>query len=217
MTAMAAEPATNRSERIWLFAYLAFFVALSFVKAPNVLIEPRFWAEDGAFYFTDFRTLGAWGALVYVTNGNYQLLTNLLVYLATKVPLAHAPAVTTYGAYLVEALVVVLIHAVVVGYGINRPVGLLLVAAWTLMPASYETWASATNVQWICSVSMLLMLMLPHEVDRAQLREGAGLDRGLRVDRRALVHAGAGLSGARLHRQIEAFRSARRRAGLYAR
>ncbi len=29
------------------------------------------------------------------------------------------------------------------------------------MPASYETWASATNVQWICSVSMLLVLVLP--------------------------------------------------------
>lgn len=160
---MAAEPATNNGDRVWLAAYLAFFVALSFAKAPAVLIEPRFWAEDGAFYFTDFRSLDAWNALFYLTNGNYQFLTNALVYLATKAPLAHAPAVTTYGAYLIEALVVALIHAVVVGYRINRLAGLLLVAAWTLMPASYETWASATNVQWICSISMLLVLALPHE------------------------------------------------------
>ena len=158
---MAAEPVANRGYSVWLFGYLAFFVALSFVKAPAVLTDPRFWAEDGAFYFKDFRALDAWGALLHVTNGNYQLLTNVLVYLATKVPLVHAPAVTTYGAYLVEALVVVLIHSVVVGYGINRLAGLLLVAAWTLMPASYETWASATNVQWTCSVSMLLVLVLP--------------------------------------------------------
>ena len=158
---MAGEPAANRGYGIWLFAYLAFFVALSFVKAPAVLTDPRFWAEDGAFYFKDFRVLDAWGALLYVTNGNYQFLANVLVYLATKVPLVHAPAVTTYGAYLVEALVVVLIHAVVVSYGVNRLAGLLLVAAWTLMPASYETWASATNVQWTCSVSMLLVLVLP--------------------------------------------------------
>jgi len=161
MTAMAAQPAANRSYAIWLFGYLALFVALSFVKAPAVLTDPRFWAEDGAFYFKDFRALDAWGALLHVTNGNYQFLTNVLVYLATKVPLVHAPAVTTYGAYLVEALAVVLIHAVVVGYRVNRLAGLLLVAAWTLMPASYETWASATNVQWTCSVSMLLVLMLP--------------------------------------------------------
>ena len=162
---MAAEPATNRAERVWLAAYLAFFVALSFVKAPAVLLDPRFWAEDGSFYFTNFRALDAWWEpLVYVAHGSYQLLTNFLVYLATKVPLEQAPAVTTYGAYLVEALVVVLIHAVVGSYGISRFVGLLLVAAWVLMPASYETWASATNVQWICSVSMLLVLMLPNEL-----------------------------------------------------
>ena len=160
---MRGAPATNRSDGIWLFAYLAFFVALSFVKASNVLLDPRFWAEDGAFYFKDFRALDAWGALLYIRNGNYQFLTNVLSYLATQVPLVHAPAVTTYGAYLVETLVVVLIYAVVVGYGINRLVGLLVVAAWTLMPASYETWASATNVQWICSVSMLLVLVLPRE------------------------------------------------------
>ncbi len=163
---MTDAPVTNTSDRrIWLFVYVALFVALSFVKAPNVLVDPRFWAEDGAFYFTNFRALDAWGALFYITNGNYQFLTNVLVYLATKVPLVlvHAPAITTYGAYLVEALVVVLIHAVVASYGINRHVGLLLVAGWTLMPASYETWASATNVQWICSVSMLLVLMLPNE------------------------------------------------------
>ena len=135
---MIGAPAANRSDRIWLFAYVAFFAALSLVKAPNVLVDPRFWAEDGAFYFTNFRALDAWGALFYITNGNYQFLTNVLVYLATKVPLVHAPAITTYGAYLVDTLVVVLIHAVVASYGINRHVGLLLVAGWTLMPASYE-------------------------------------------------------------------------------
>ena len=84
---MADERAANRN-RLWLIAYLAFFLALSFVKAPRVLIEPRFWAEDGAFYFAHFRSLDLWSALTYVANGNYQLLTNVLVYLATRVPLA---------------------------------------------------------------------------------------------------------------------------------
>lgn len=161
---MVDQPAASRADRIWLLAYVAVFVALSFVKAPTVLLAPRFWAEDGSFYFKDILALDWSSALLHVANGNYQLLTNVLVYLATKVPLAHAPAVTTYGAYLVEGLVVVLIHAVVAAHGINRLVGLLLVAAWTLMPASYETWASATNVQWTCSVSMLFVLALPLRV-----------------------------------------------------
>jgi hypothetical protein len=49
----------------------------------------------------------------------------------------------------------------VVGYGIPKYLGLLLVAAWALLPATYETWASATNLQWVCSVSMLMVLALP--------------------------------------------------------
>lgn len=152
-----------RADRAWLPGYVGLFVVLSLLKVPRVLIDTRFFAEEGTFYFTLFRSLGAWDALLFVTNGNYQLLTNVFVWLATKVPLAYAPAVTTYSAYLVALLVVVLIYAVVVRCAINHLVGLLLVAAWTLMPASYETWPSATNLQWTCSVSMLLVLLLPDD------------------------------------------------------
>jgi len=36
-------PAASRSDSlVWLFAYVTFFVVLSFVKAPAVLIDPRF-------------------------------------------------------------------------------------------------------------------------------------------------------------------------------
>ena len=145
---------------LWLQIYVR-SLALSLAKAPRVLIDTRFWAEEGTVYFVQLHSVGAWDALLFVTNGSYQLLINISAWLASKVPLGLAPAVTTYSAYLVELLVVVLIYSVVTRYGVNRVVGLLLVAAWALMPATYETWASATNIQWICSVSMLLILLLP--------------------------------------------------------
>jgi hypothetical protein len=147
----------------WLALYLVLFLVLSVAKAPQVLIGTRFWAEEGANYFAQFQTLGIRDVFQFVYNGNFLFLTNAIVYFATKVPLAYAPAVTTYAAYLVEALVVVLIHQVVVRYGVNRLAGLLLTVAWTLMPTRYETGASSTNLQWTCSVSMLFLVVLPKE------------------------------------------------------
>ncbi len=166
-----ASPRRVEPSREWLLACLALFLVLSFVKAPRVLLDPRFWGEEGTLYFAQFRSLGAWDALLFVANGNYQLLTNVIVWLATKVPLGLAPAVTTYSAYLVQLLVVALIYVIITRYAINRIVGLLLVAAWALMPATYEIWASATNVQWTCSVSMLLILLLPHDDIRRHFKK----------------------------------------------
>src|SRR5262249_10563882 len=42
-------------------------------------------------------------------------------------------------------------------------VGALLVGAWALLPQTYEVWASATNLQWVAGVSVLLMLALPDD------------------------------------------------------
>jgi len=154
---------TTSRNRFWLAIYLFSFVVLSLIKAPQVLIETRFWAEEGSVYFAQMSSLPMRDALLFVTNANYQLLTNLLVFAATRVPLANAPAVTTYGAFLVAVLIVVLIFQITIRYRLNRVVGLLLVIAWVFLPGTYETVASATNVQWICSISMLLVLLLPSE------------------------------------------------------
>jgi hypothetical protein len=83
------------------------------------------------------------------------------------VPLLYAPAVTTYTAYAIQLLVVALIYAFIVEACINRFAGLLLVAAWGLLVPTYETWASVTNSQWTCSVSLLLILVLPEDAIRA--------------------------------------------------
>jgi hypothetical protein len=141
--------------------YIAVFLALSVAKAPTVLLEPRFWAEEGDVYYATMRALPAWDALTFVAKGNLQLLINLVVYVSTKVPILYAPAVTTYAAYLVELLVAVLIYRFVAACDINRLVGLLLLVAWLFLAPSYETWNSITNIQWICSVSLLFVLIMP--------------------------------------------------------
>jgi hypothetical protein len=161
MTAQRMESTPGAGSIPWLPYYLLAFLALSVAKAPTVLIEPRFWAEEGDLYYAALRALPAWEALTFVAKGNLQLLVNVVVYVATKVPILYAPAVTTYAAYLAELLIAVLIYGFVVAYGISRLVGLLLLVAWLFLAPHYETWTSITNVQWICAVSLLFVMIMP--------------------------------------------------------
>jgi hypothetical protein len=172
MTAQRADPAPGIMSP-WLACYVVVFLALSVAKAPTVLLEPRFWAEEGDLYYAALRTLPAWDALTFVAKGNLQLLINAVVYVAAKVPILYAPAVTTYAAYLVELLVALLIYRFVLAYDVNRLVGLLLLAAWLFLAPHYETWTSMTNVQWVCSASLLLVLILPDDAVGRNLGKSA--------------------------------------------
>ncbi len=163
----------KKSGSLWLLAYTLFFLVLSLAKAPDVLLNTRFWAEEGV-YFAHLRTLEPWQAIGFVYNGSLQLLLNATVYAALKVPLVLAPRVTTYTAFLVQLLVVVQIYQFTAAYQVNRLVGLLLVGAWAFLPATYETGATITNVQWICSVSMLFVLLMPSDEIEGKLGRYAG-------------------------------------------
>lgn len=70
---LQAPSAARDSGRIWLLAYLAFFVALSFAKAPGIFIDPRFWAEEGRDYFVWMRGLPLWEALIFTAKRSLQV------------------------------------------------------------------------------------------------------------------------------------------------
>ncbi len=137
------------------------FVVLAFVKTPNLFLDPRFWAEEGSAFFEPFLTKHFIESTFTTYIGNYLFLTNLSVSLATFVPLKYAPAITTYFALVIHSLVAFQIGLFTKERGIALGVGLLLVVAWVFLPATYEVWLTATNLQWLTGVSMLLVLCMP--------------------------------------------------------
>ncbi len=143
--------------------YVGVFLVIAFLKCPVLFYDPRFWAEEGSAFFATFRSLSLPGALQNTYLGSYLGLTNIVVYLSTLVPLAYAPFVTTYLALAFHAAVAFQIASLASCYGLSRTAGLLLVAAWALVPQSYEVWLSATNLQWVAGVSMLLVFAMPEE------------------------------------------------------
>lgn len=157
--------ASNRS--IWIFPLL--FVVLAFIKAPILFRDPRFWAEEGTAFFQQFLTKSFIESIFTTYIGSYLFLTNLSTFLATLVPLKHAPAVTTYFALAIHSIVAVQIGLFAKEHKMPIGIGLLLIVAWAFLPATYEVWLTATNIQWVTGVSMLLVLAMPGPaLDRAR-------------------------------------------------
>ncbi len=73
-------------------------------RLPELLSEPRFWAEEGRVYFLHALTHPILDALTAPHQGYYSLVPNLAAWLATRVPLEQAPAVTTAIALAVQSL-----------------------------------------------------------------------------------------------------------------
>lgn len=87
-------------------AVLAILVVLMLARQPLLLVRPRFWAEEGASYFSYAFSHEWWNTffLVIPSIGYYSLIHNLGAVLATFVPLEFAPLVTTYIGFLFALL-----------------------------------------------------------------------------------------------------------------
>ena len=144
--------------------HVGLFLAIAFLKCPVLFYDSRFWAEEGSVFFASFRDFSFFEAIRYTYLGSFLGLTNLTVWLATLAPLEYAPAVTTTIALAFHTAVAFQIASVARAYRLSLAASLLLVAAWALVPQSYEVWLSATNLQWIAGVSMLFVFALPEPV-----------------------------------------------------
>jgi len=158
-----------RGARVWsspvgqLAAYLGLFLVVAYFKTPQLFKDPRFWAEEGAAYYKDCLGHTFATCLQIVHGGSYQLLENLMVYIASRLPIITAPAATMYLSLAVHLVVVGQIVQFTRAYRLSVAVTALLVLAWALLPATYEVWLSATNVQWVAGVSVLWVLVMPSE------------------------------------------------------
>jgi len=76
-------------------------IAVIMLRCPEILYQPRFWAEEGAFFAFAFND-GFWTNLFIPHYGYITLYNSLATSLATLFPLEVAPLVTTWMALLVQ-------------------------------------------------------------------------------------------------------------------
>lgn len=130
-------------------------------------IPPRLWAEEGRFYYNALQH-GA-SPLTLIIRGNYQLITNLIGYIATLVPAEWAAHVTTYCSLLVALWCIILFGRFTVESGWSLTRSAMIAAILALLAPGYEIYLSSTNTQWLCALSLLFICIgqeIPCEASR---------------------------------------------------
>jgi hypothetical protein len=148
----------------WLYPVVA--ITALFCTAPFLFLDPRFWAEEGSVYYQAAIASNYTFVFTFIAQGNYQFLTNLLVFLSTHVDTKYAPAVTTYLSIALFAVVAMQFNVIARQYKIPPEASILSLVAFSLSPATAEIFASATNIQWIAALSITLMTITEYSEDR---------------------------------------------------
>jgi len=157
------------SIRRWLpYILLAAIVLLILLRAPCLLTDPRFWAEEGKVYFARAYN-SEWSESIFLPyRGYYSLVPNLACLIAAKaVPLERAPLVTTLAAFLVQLLP----HALIL-LGL-RPLlprlsqrALLSCVVLFVVPAGAIFLNTISSQYHLAVVAFLILLSLDAQVSR---------------------------------------------------
>ena len=138
-----------------LLAAAAFLV----LRAPRVLLEGRFWAEEGSVYFAS-ALAGGPSALLRPHQGYLNLATNLATGAAALpfVPLEAAPRVTVLAALLVQLLPAFLLLTRRAAW-LPSPSARLAAAGLALLARpSDEVWLNSANAHFFLAVAAAVLL-----------------------------------------------------------
>ena len=112
-----------------------------------LLLDPRFWAEEGALYFHHALVSPGLKDFFSPALGYYSLVVKIAVYLALFVPIENAPLITTVMSGLVIWSCVVLIitssNDFLAGFGVKCAFALML-----LFISSGEIWLNTITSQF---------------------------------------------------------------------
>jgi len=145
-------------------AFLASFLVL-FSHRPDAILNPQFYAEDGARFYADAYQFG-WHCLLMPYGGYLSTLLRLIGLLAQLVPFGLAPLVMNLCAITIQILPVNLFLSDrfrTIPYKV-RVFGSLLYLA---LPNAFEIHANTTNIQWHLALLASLVLLSQSETGKA--------------------------------------------------
>jgi len=144
-------------------------VCVAGMRQPEMLLEPRFWAEEGTFYFSYAFNHTWFNNLVSPQFGYNTLYNSIATSLAMLVQLDYAPYVTTYLAFCVQ----VFVSCVAIWWNIpilNTLYKKFAMALFIQVLAYARLYVTTIGVQyWLCILSFLILLY-DHEDDNRKVR-----------------------------------------------
>jgi hypothetical protein len=157
----SAEAFLGRHGRDVFWLGLAAACAGLITRDPSRLFHPRFWAEDGVFWYHDAYTYGA-VSLLWPLTGYLQSLPRLVALAAQPFPLVHAPLLFCLASLAIQlAPVGLLLSARAAAIIPSATARLLLAAFYVGMPNSGETFLILTDADWHLAILSCLLIILP--------------------------------------------------------
>ena len=125
---------------------------------------PRFWAEEGAIWFSHAFSHD-WSSVIFVAEvGYYNFYTQLAVLLASRiVPLEHAPLVTTVMAFFVQYIAIMIVvwdNSSLWNTTLKKAV---ITAIIIFIPRTAEIWLNTNGSQYFFSLITILILLSDDE------------------------------------------------------
>ncbi|WP_075657652.1 hypothetical protein [Pseudochrobactrum sp. B5] len=131
--------------------------AVFYLRRPDILQNPSFWAEDGVVWYKQAYEFGII-SLVWPQNGYYQTISKLTALASLSFPMEYAPLFFNVVGVTIRSLFVAYIltnrmSAIPLSYRIA------ICAYIVLMPGLMEVHANITNTHWYLSMWILCVLI----------------------------------------------------------
>jgi hypothetical protein len=128
-------------------------------RRPDAVLNPQFWAEDGAVWYADAYNHGLLYSLITPEAGYFQTFSRLVGIFSQMFPLGHGPLVFNLSAILVQCTVACFIISSRLSASIpNTYFRLLIAFLYLALPHSYEVHANVTNAQWHLGLLCFLII-----------------------------------------------------------
>lgn len=164
---------TDESEKtnsLWCLAIVCLYALATCLLHSKNIVLGRIWAEEGLpvvrAYSDAFRALSVWDILALSGTGYLQLGNNITILIMQMlVPLEYAPTLLHAYALFFQTLPLILFYAYRRAFPI-RPLDLLVMAILMLFVVQQQDITlSTTGLQFILSISVAVVLILPAPVD----------------------------------------------------
>lgn len=149
-------------ERLSCWVLTLAIVVIIAARCPEILYQPRFWAEEGTIFFVSAWERFFFGNIFTAHYGYYTLYNSLATSLAVMFPLESAPLVTTWLAFALQVLTSLM---VIWGSYSSLPTVLQrgAVAVAIQLLAYTGIWLNTIGVQYFFCVMTCLVLLHDEE------------------------------------------------------
>lgn len=140
---------------------LSFFTIMMCLRAPDIFLYGRFWAEEGNIFFYNAWVMSPLQALFNSYGGYLNLATNAVTLIARWcIPFEYAPYFTTCIGLLFQLLPLLLLLSAKDEWLASFQVRLFLTLLLIFVPESFETSLQSLHIQFQLSLASALILIL---------------------------------------------------------